>query len=72
MNKRIIKKVAVLGSGIMGSRIALHFAGVGVPVLLLDMVPADAKGKQQQNSPQQAGERGPANRPKKQPFARLP
>jgi 3-hydroxyacyl-CoA dehydrogenase len=43
MNKRIIKKVAVLGSGIMGSRIALHFAGVGVPVLLLDMVPAEAK-----------------------------
>src|SRR6476620_11097502 len=42
MKKRIIKKVAVLGSGIMGSRIALHFAGVGVPVLLLDIVPKDA------------------------------
>ena len=37
--KRTIKKVAVLGSGVMGSRIALHFAGIGVPVLLLDIVP---------------------------------
>ncbi len=40
--KRTIKKVAVLGSGIMGSRIALHFAGIGVQVLLLDMVPKEA------------------------------
>lgn len=37
--KRTIKKVAVLGSGIMGSRIACHFAGIGIPVLLLDIVP---------------------------------
>jgi 3-hydroxyacyl-CoA dehydrogenase len=37
--KRIIKKVAVLGSGVMGSRIACHFAGCGVQVLLLDRVP---------------------------------
>ena len=35
--KRIIKKVAVLGSGVMGSRIACHFAGVGLQVLLLDI-----------------------------------
>lgn len=42
MSKRIIRKVAVLGSGIMGSRIACHFAGSGVPVLLLDMVPKGA------------------------------
>ncbi len=40
--KRAIKKVAVLGSGIMGSRIACHFAGIGVQVLLLDMVPKEA------------------------------
>jgi len=40
MSKRIIKKVAVLGSGVMGSRIACHFAGVGLQVLLLDMAPA--------------------------------
>jgi 3-hydroxyacyl-CoA dehydrogenase len=40
--KRSIKKVAVLGSGVMGSRIACHFAGIGIPVILLDMVPANA------------------------------
>lgn len=47
MSKRSIKKVAVLGSGVMGSRIACHFAGIGVKVLLLDIAPkeltADAK-----------------------------
>src|SRR6187397_1876092 len=42
MEKRIIKKVAVLGSGVMGSRIACHFAGVGLQVLLLDIVPKEA------------------------------
>lgn len=41
MSKRIIKKVAVLGSGVMGSRIACHFAGVGLQVLLLDILPKD-------------------------------
>lgn len=40
--KRTIKKVAVLGSGVMGSRIACHFANIGVEVLLLDIVPKDA------------------------------
>ncbi len=39
---RSIKKVAVLGSGVMGSRIACHFANIGVEVLLLDIVPKDA------------------------------
>ncbi|MCO5240346.1 MAG: 3-hydroxyacyl-CoA dehydrogenase/enoyl-CoA hydratase family protein [Chitinophagaceae bacterium] len=39
--KRIIKKVAVLGSGVMGSRIACHFAGTGVQVLLLDIAPTE-------------------------------
>jgi 3-hydroxyacyl-CoA dehydrogenase len=34
---RIIKKVAVLGSGVMGSRIACHFAGIGIQTLLLDI-----------------------------------
>ncbi len=38
MNRKI-NKVAVLGSGIMGSRIACHFANIGVEVLLLDIVP---------------------------------
>ena len=36
---RHIKKIAVLGSGVMGSRIACHFANIGVEVLLLDIVP---------------------------------
>ena len=36
MNRKI-KKVAVLGSGIMGSRIACHFANAGLEVLLLDI-----------------------------------
>jgi 3-hydroxyacyl-CoA dehydrogenase len=40
MKNRTIRKVAVLGSGVMGSRIACHFANIGVEVLLLDIVPA--------------------------------
>ncbi|MBF9221852.1 3-hydroxyacyl-CoA dehydrogenase/enoyl-CoA hydratase family protein [Hymenobacter ruricola] len=39
--KRTIKKVAVLGSGVMGSRIACHFANIGVQVLLLDIAPKE-------------------------------
>ena len=39
---RIIKKVAVLGSGVMGSRIACHFANIGIEVLLLDILPKGA------------------------------
>jgi 3-hydroxyacyl-CoA dehydrogenase len=42
MEKRVIRKVAVLGSGVMGSRIACHFAGIGLQVLLLDIVPKEA------------------------------
>ena len=38
---RSIKHVAVLGSGVMGSRIALHFANIGVKVLLLDIPPKE-------------------------------
>ncbi|OAD92616.1 3-hydroxyacyl-CoA dehydrogenase [Aequorivita soesokkakensis] len=41
MSKRRIKKVAVIGSGIMGSGIACHFANIGVEVLLLDIVPRE-------------------------------
>ncbi|MCG8309984.1 MAG: 3-hydroxyacyl-CoA dehydrogenase/enoyl-CoA hydratase family protein [Cytophagales bacterium] len=37
--KRNINRVAVLGSGIMGSRIACHFANIGLDVLLLDIAP---------------------------------
>jgi 3-hydroxyacyl-CoA dehydrogenase len=39
-----IHKVAVLGAGTMGARIAAHFANAGVPSLLLDIVPPDADG----------------------------
>src|SRR5690554_2592999 len=39
--KRIIKKIAILGSGVMGSRIACHFANIGVQVLLLDIIPKE-------------------------------
>ena len=42
---RSIKKVAVLGSGVMGSRIACHFAGIGVSTLLLDIQPKQEEGK---------------------------
>jgi len=41
MNNITIKKVAVIGSGIMGSRIACHFANIGVKVLLLDICPKE-------------------------------
>jgi 3-hydroxyacyl-CoA dehydrogenase len=41
MSKRLIKKIAVLGSGVMGSRIACHFAGIGLQVLLLDIAPKE-------------------------------
>ncbi|CAM4358317.1 3-hydroxyacyl-CoA dehydrogenase/enoyl-CoA hydratase family protein [Zobellia roscoffensis] len=45
MNKHI-KKVAVIGSGIMGSGIACHFANIGVEVLLLDIVPRELNDKE--------------------------
>ncbi|WP_228851129.1 3-hydroxyacyl-CoA dehydrogenase/enoyl-CoA hydratase family protein [Aegicerativicinus sediminis] len=41
MSIRRIKEVAVIGSGIMGSGIACHFANIGVKVLLLDIVPRE-------------------------------
>src|SRR5260370_15879672 len=37
-----VNKVAVLGAGTMGARIAAHFANAGMPCVLLDMVPPDA------------------------------
>ncbi len=46
MNKRI-NKVVVLGSGIMGSRIACHFANIGVEVLLLDIAPKELNADEQ-------------------------
>ena len=46
MSKRRIKKVAIIGSGIMGSGIACHFANIGVDVLLLDIVPRELSDKE--------------------------
>jgi 3-hydroxyacyl-CoA dehydrogenase len=44
---RRIKKVAIIGSGIMGSGIACHFANIGVEVLLLDIVPRELNDKEE-------------------------
>jgi 3-hydroxyacyl-CoA dehydrogenase len=46
MSKRRIKKVAVIGSGIMGSGIACHFANIGIEVLLLDIIPRELSDKE--------------------------
>ena len=43
---RRIKKVAIVGSGIMGSGIACHFANIGVEVLLLDIIPRELNEKE--------------------------
>jgi len=46
--KRKINKIAVLGSGVMGSRIALHFANIGCKVFLLDIAPRELNDKEKQ------------------------
>ena len=46
---RRITKVAVLGSGIMGSGIACHFANIGLKVLMLDIVPRDLSEAEKDN-----------------------
>lgn len=43
---RHIKKVAIIGSGIMGSGIACHFANIGVQVRLFDIVPRELNDKE--------------------------
>ncbi|TCP55599.1 3-hydroxyacyl-CoA dehydrogenase [Tumebacillus sp. BK434] len=43
--ERKIRKVAVIGSGVMGAGIAAHLANVGVPSLLLDIVPQGAEDR---------------------------
>lgn len=47
--KRRITKVAILGSGVMGSRIACHFANIGVEVLLLDIAPNKLTDKEEKS-----------------------
>ena len=41
----MIQKICVIGSGVMGSQIAAHCTNAGVPVLLLDIIPKDAKDR---------------------------
>ena len=43
---RHIQKIAVLGSGVMGSQIACHFANIGIEILLLDIVPKELNEKE--------------------------
>jgi 3-hydroxyacyl-CoA dehydrogenase len=50
MTNRIIRTVAVLGSGVMGSRIACHFAGAGLQVLLLDIAPTTLSDAEQKKA----------------------
>ena len=45
--KRNIKNVAVIGSGVMGSGIACHFANIGINVLLLDIAPNKLNEKEE-------------------------
>ena len=45
--KRSIKKIAIIGSGIMGSGIACHFANIGIEVLLLDILPRELSDKEE-------------------------
>jgi len=44
-----IRRVAVLGAGVMGAGIAAHCANAGIPVLLLDIVPPDLDEKDREN-----------------------
>lgn len=44
-NKSDIKKVAVIGAGVMGASIAAHIANAGIPVFLLDIVPKNAENR---------------------------
>ncbi len=45
-----IKKAAVIGAGIMGAGIAAHLANVGIPSVLLDIVPSDARDSRDQSA----------------------
>ena len=60
-----IHKVAILGAGTMGARIAAHFANAGVPSYLLDIVPPDADGARATKLPRPAlmRRRNPSRRP---------
>jgi len=44
-----IQKAAVIGAGTMGGGIAAHLANIGIPVVLLDMVPNDLSDAEKDN-----------------------
>lgn len=46
--KKKIERVAVLGSGVMGAKIAAHFANAGIPSFLLDIVPKELNQEEKQ------------------------
>ncbi len=61
-----IHKVAVLGAGTMGARIAAHFANAGIASYLLDIVPPDADGPARNKiaaAGLDGGRRNPSRRP---------
>ncbi len=71
---RNIERVAVLGAGTMGARIASHFANAGVPSFLLDMVPPDADGEARNRIAQSGLEAARKSKPAaffEPPLARL-
>ena len=65
-----IRKVAVLGAGTMGSRIAAHIANAGLPVVLLDIVPAGHPGRRREGDKEQACP-GRSGRPEEVQASRL-
>lgn len=50
-----IRRVGIVGSGVMGSGIAAHMANAGLEVLLLDIVPGDLSAKEKESKPARDG-----------------
>ncbi len=65
MSKKPIRKVAVLGAGVMGSGIAAHLTNAGIPVLLLDIVPPDLDPKEKSKAKRDAFAAGALKKLKK-------
>src|SRR5262249_43131226 len=64
-----INKVAVLGAGTMGARIAAHFANAGLPCVLLDIVPPEVAQSADQNARRKRVAGGLAEAIKSKPAA---
>ena len=63
MNRKI-NKVAVIGSGVMGSGIACHFANIGVEVLLLDISPTKLNENEEKHNQNNGAPMGRTNKHK--------